>query len=104
MNLQQQREEARRRRLISRSLVQHRQRYFEEVRRGVVTPGTTMGRIMPGPLVSSPQAISGPVMIDSPAITSALKTATVGLMLGLLVQFHSPLLNAVLSVLPGATG
>ena len=32
MNLQQQREEARRRRLINRSVVQHRQRYFDEVR------------------------------------------------------------------------
>lgn len=104
MNLQQQREEARRRRLINRSVVQHRQRYFDDVRRGVVAQVAPMGRVMPGPLANVPQPMAGPVMIDNPAITATLKTATVAVMLGLLVQFHAPLLNAVLSMFPGVAG
>ena len=43
-------------------------------------------------------------MIDNPAITAALKAATVAAMLGLLLQFHTPLLNAMRSLLPGAAG
>ena len=104
MNLQQQREEARRRRLINRSVVQHRQRYFDEVRRGVVAQGMPMGRVMPGPLASVPQPVSGPMVIDSPAITAMLKSGIVVVMLGLVAQFHAPLLNAALSMLPGVTG
>ncbi|MBA4284664.1 MAG: hypothetical protein C0434_03935 [Xanthomonadaceae bacterium] len=104
MNLQQQREEARRRRLINRSVVQHRQRYFDDVRRGVVTQSLPLGRVLPGPLTPSPLPMQEPEMIDSPAITLTLKFGIVAAMFGLLVQFREPLLNAVLSLLPGVTG
>jgi len=104
MNLQQQREEARRRRLINRSVVQHRQRYFEDVRRGVVTQVMPLGRVLPGPLTRPSLRLPGPEMIDSPAATLTLKVGIVAAMFGLLLQFRAPLLNAVLSLLPGVTG
>lgn len=104
MNLQQQREEARRRRLINRSVVQHRQRYFDEVRRGIVVQAATPGRELTGPLAISPQFIAGPALPDNPAVTRFLKAGIVATMLGLVVQFRSPLLDAVLSAIPGVAG
>jgi len=105
MNPQQQREEARRRRLVNRSVTQHRQSYFDDVRRGVVAPGIVMGRVMPrGPMSAAPEAPAGPLMIDSPAATALLKTGIVAVMVGLLVQFHAPLATALLSLVPGFAG
>ncbi|WP_293367412.1 hypothetical protein [Nevskia sp.] len=105
MNPQQQREEARRRRLVNRSVTQHRQSYFDDVRRGVVAPGIAMGRVMPrGPMNAAPEALDAPVMIDSPATTLLLKTGIIALMIGLVVQFHAPLVTAVLSLVPDFAG
>ena len=42
MNLQQQREEARRRRLVNRSLIQHRKQYFDDIRRNLVIGNLTV--------------------------------------------------------------
>ena len=105
MNPQQQREEARRRRLVNRSLTQHRQSYFDDVRRGVVAQSVAMGRVMPrGPMSVAPDVPAGPLMIDSPAATRMLKTGIIALMIGLVVQFHAPLATALLSLIPGFAG
>jgi hypothetical protein len=105
MNPQQQREEARRRRLVNRSVTLHRQSYFDDVRRGVVVPGAAMGRVMPrGPMSPTPAAPTGPRMIDSPAATAMLKTAIIATMVGFVVQFHAPLAAALLSLVPGFSG
>ena len=105
MNPQQQREEARRRRQLIRSVAQHRQTYFDDVRRRVVVPGTAMGRVMPrGPMSAAAEMPAGPAMIESPAATLALKTGIVALMAGLLVLFHAPLATALLSLVPGFVG
>jgi len=96
MNLQQQREEARRRRLVNRNVAQHRQLYFDEARRGVVSSAGTIRR-SPRLVLSADQ--SDPV-VDSPAITIALKLGIVTLMAGLLIQHKGVLLQAVLSLLP----
>jgi len=97
MNLQQQREEARRRRLVNRNVAQHRQLYFDEARRGVVSNAGTVRRNSPRLVLSAAQ---GDPIVDSPAITIALKLGIVTLMAGLLVQHKSALLQAVLSLLP----
>lgn len=97
MNLQQQREEARRRRLINRSVVQHRQLYFDDVRRSLVSNAGIVLRSPPRLLM--PAAQQAPV-IDSPAITDLLKAGIVTLMLGLLLQHKAALLQAALSLLP----
>ena len=93
MNLQQQREEARRRRLVNRSLTQHRKQYFDDVRRSLV-----LGNLTALPSVEvQPQ---GQIVIDSPAITQALKLGIVLSMAAVLLQNATPLLKAVASLLP----
>lgn len=93
MNLQQQREEARRRRLVNRSLIQHRKQYFDDIRRNLV-----IGNLTVLPVVDTrPQEQA---VIDSPAITQALKTAIVIAMTAVLIQNAVPLLKALASLLP----
>lgn len=93
MNLQQQREEARRRRLVNRSLIQHRKQYFDDVRRSLV-----LGNLTALPSVEvQPQ---GQIVIDSPAITQALKLGIVLSMAAVLLQNATPLLKAAASLLP----
>jgi len=102
MNPQQQREEARRRRLVNRSVVQHRQRHFDDVRRGVVTPTMMLNRDLPRGTLNPVQGeIGHPVMIDNPAITRMVKVAIIGTMAGLLLQFQSPLSTLLLSLIAG---
>lgn len=107
MNLQQNREEARRRRLVNRSVAQHRQLYFEDVRRGVVNVGSAS--------VRRPLRVAGRVDdrfdggfdsaqdhdgADHSAMTLIVKGGIVLTMLGMLVQFREPLLAAAVALLP----
>lgn len=97
MNLQQQREEARRRRLVNRSVAQHRQLYFDDARRGVVS---TVGNQRRSPLRLASAAGHNEPAIDSPAITRALKIGIVTMMAGLLTQHGAALLQAATTLLP----
>jgi hypothetical protein len=93
MNLQQQREEARRRRLVNRSLIQHRKQYFDDVRRSLVVGNLTM-------LPAADMRPQDPTVIDSPAITRTLKLGIVMVMAAVLLQNAVPLLKAAASLLP----
>ncbi|MDP3295117.1 MAG: hypothetical protein Q8M37_10335 [Nevskia sp.] len=97
MNQQQQREEARRRRLINRNVAQHRQLYFDDARRGVVSNAGTVRRNTPRLASVADQS---DLIIDSPLITFALKLGIVALMVGLLIQHQAALLQGMLSLLP----
>lgn len=95
MNLQQQREEARRRRLINRSQAQHRKLYFDDVRRSLVVGS----RLPPSPAITDQQDRAP---TDSEITTRVLKFGIVAMMAGLLVQHATPLLQAVASLLPSS--
>jgi len=94
MNLQQQREAVRRRRLVSRGAQPHRQRHLDEIR---------LGRVASRMIV---RPAAGPVAdlqpgLDDPAATRLVKIAIIATMVGLLAQFHAPLLAVALAALPG---
>lgn len=93
MNLQQQREAVRRRRLVTRGVQQMRQRHLDEVRLGVVASQfahrSAHHVMQPDPSVQ----------LELPAVTLAVKAMIVLTMAALLLQFHAPLADAALSVL-----
>ncbi len=94
MNLQQQREEARRRRLINRSLMQHRKLYFDDVRRSLVT-----GNRLP-PSIDIADQQDQPPVFDGEIATRVLKLCIVVAMAALLIQHATPLLQVAARLLP----
>lgn len=93
MNLQQQREAVRRRRLVSRGVQQMRQRHLDEIRLGIVASQFAQ---------RSTHHVARPdpsTQLEDPATTLAVKATIVLTMAGLLLQFHAPLAEAALGLL-----
>lgn len=97
MNPRQHLEEARRRRLVNRSVVQHRQMYFDTIRRSTVNYATA-------PVRRSARLQPVPQDIEEPAMTRLLQAGILLAMAATLYVVREPLLAALGSLLSPILG
>jgi hypothetical protein len=94
MNLRQYHQEARRRRLINRSVAQHRRVFFEAIR-GSTVRYAAAANYATAPVRRSARLQPGPQDLDDPVMTRALQFGIVLTMVATIVLFRAPLVEAL---------